>query len=113
MIPFVFALVVSGSDLRAYWAVDRKPKRSARIQRLENIRANPSVEFHVDGYDEDWGRLWWVRAAGTAREVSSSGERDRAWLALRAKYPQYAEEPSDGSIVAIEIERVQGWEGTG
>jgi PPOX class probable F420-dependent enzyme len=110
VVPFVFAVDDSaGSEPRAYWAVDRKPKRSELVQRLRNLEGNPAVEFVVDGYDEDWGSLWWVRASGNGREVSSAGERSRALRWLRAKYPQYAVEPPTGPVVAIDIERVSGW----
>ena len=111
VVPFVFALVHDGTDLRAYWAVDRKPKRSSRIQRLENLEANPAAEVIVDGYDEDWRRLWWVRAAGSGRIVGSDAERSLALEALKAKYPQYEAEPPDGPVVAIDLERITSWSG--
>src|SRR4249919_307559 len=41
VVPFVFVLVGEGSDLRAFWAVDRKPKRGPRLKRIENLAANP------------------------------------------------------------------------
>jgi PPOX class probable F420-dependent enzyme len=111
VVPFVFALVQDGSALRAYWAVDRKPKRSSRIQRLENLERNPAAEVLVDGYDEDWGSLWWVRAAGSGRVVGSDAERGLALDALRSKYPQYETEPPDGPVVAIELDRITSWSG--
>src|SRR5919204_6481466 len=41
VVPFVFALVEGpGGEPRAYWAVDRKPKRSGRLQRLRNLEGN-------------------------------------------------------------------------
>ena len=52
---------------RLYSAVDHKPKRSRALQRLENIAANPAVSLLVDDYAEDWSKLWWVRADGTAQ----------------------------------------------
>jgi PPOX class probable F420-dependent enzyme len=112
VVPFVFAILEDGDSLRAYWAVDRKPKRSSRVQRLRNIERNPAAEIVVDGYDEDWRRLWWVRAAGTGRVVDSLAEREAALAALRAKFPQYVVVSPSGPVVAIDIERVTGWEGT-
>ena len=109
VVPFVFALVESAGVPRAYWTVDRKPKRSQRLQRLRNIEANPAVEFVVDGFDEDWRSLWWVRASGTGRVVGSDDERSHALGALRSKYPQYEAEPPDGAVVAIDIARISGW----
>jgi hypothetical protein len=68
------------------------------------------VEFVVDGYDEDWRDLWWVRASGTGRVVEAPDERVTALEALTAKYPQYASEPPSGAVVAIDVERISGWE---
>lgn len=109
VVPFVFVLVEREAELLAYWAVDRKPKRSTRLQRLRNLEGNAAVEFVVDGYDEDWRALWWVRASGTGRVVHSSDERAAALGALTAKYPQYASEPPPGHVIALDIERISGW----
>jgi PPOX class probable F420-dependent enzyme len=109
VVPFVFA--VDGETV--YWVVDRKPKRSRRLTRLENIRANPSVQVVVDHYEEDWERLWWVRASGKARIL---GDRDaeearRALDLLARKYPQYASAPPQGPVVAIDLTGISGWQG--
>jgi len=109
VVPFVFALDVSSDHPRAYWVVDRKPKRSEHLERLRNIEANPTVEFVVDGYDEDWRSLWWVRASGTGRAVQADDEWSKALASLRSKYPQYEAQPPEGPVVAIDIERVSGW----
>jgi PPOX class probable F420-dependent enzyme len=111
VVPFVFALVQDGADLHAYWAVDRKPKRSSHIQRLENLERNPAAEVLVDGYEEDWRGLWWVRGAGEGRVVGSDAERSLALDALKAKYPQYEAEPPGGPVVAIDLERITSWSG--
>ena len=89
VVPFVFALVERDRDVLAYWAVDRKPKRTERLQRLRNLERNPAAEFVVDGYDEDWRALWWVRASGIARVLDDAyGERAAALDALASKYEQ-------------------------
>jgi PPOX class probable F420-dependent enzyme len=105
VVPFVF--VLDGETV--YWAVDEKPKRSRRLKRLTNIEANPNVEMVVDGYDEEWDRLWWVRASGPARILEQGGERTRALDLLRQKYPQYRVNMPRGDVVAIELVRVTGW----
>jgi PPOX class probable F420-dependent enzyme len=105
VVPFVFAL--EGSTL--YWAVDDKPKRTPRLRRLTNIAANPRVEAVVDEYDDDWSRLWWVRASGIARVLPAGEATDRARDALAGKYDQYRERPPGGPFVAIDIDRVTGW----
>ena len=94
---------------RVWTAIDAKPKSGARLQRLENIRANPRTSLLVDHYEEDWERLWWVRADGTAEVLREGNEEERAIAALIAKYEQYARSPPGGPVIAIAIERLTGW----
>jgi len=109
VVPFVFAVIDADDGPRIYWSVDDKPKRSRALQRLVNIRMHPEVELEVDRYDDDWSGLWWVRASGMAREVTSTDERERALTALAAKYPPYADHPPSGPVIAIKVKRVTGW----
>jgi PPOX class probable F420-dependent enzyme len=105
LVPIVFAL--DGDTL--YSAVDRKPKRSSRLQRIENARARPDVTILVDHYDEDWSRLWWIRLRGRARVLDDGEEHDRALALLRDKYPQYRSEPPVGPVLAVDITEVRDW----
>lgn len=105
----VFAVVGE----RIVTAVDQKPKKSPRLARLRNVAADPRVSLLVDHYDDDWSRLWWVRADGTARAVSSGAEFDEAVALLVAKYRQYRREPPIGPVIVVEIDRVAGWEAKG
>jgi PPOX class probable F420-dependent enzyme len=109
VVPFVFAVVEDQADVRLYWTVDRKRKRSQALERLRNIEHDPAVEVVVDGYDEDWGRLWWVRASGSGRVVTVPAEREKAISELRAKYPQYREEPLTGRVAVIDVAAIMGW----
>jgi PPOX class probable F420-dependent enzyme len=92
-----------------YSAVDRKPKRSRRLRRLENVRANPSVEVIVDHYEDDWTRLWWVRFRGQGRILEQGAEYDRALSLLAAKYEQYGRDPPPGPVLAIDLDDWVGW----
>jgi PPOX class probable F420-dependent enzyme len=109
VVPFVFVIVGNQRGLIAYWTVDAKPKKRGAIQRIENIEANPAIEFVVDGYDEDWAQLWWVRVTGRARVVSSAKERTKAFEALTDKYPQYRADPPVGMVIAIQVDDVTSW----
>jgi PPOX class probable F420-dependent enzyme len=100
----------SGSELVAYWAVDRKPKRSTDLKRIRNIERNPAAELVVDSYGEDWELLWWVRCSGTARVVDAVPEHAGALRALERKYPQYTAAPPTGPVVAFDIETISSWE---
>src|SRR5881398_2092607 len=99
LVPIVFAL--DGETL--YSAVDRKPKRSQTLRRIENARARPDVTILVDHYEEDWGRLWWIRLRGRARVLDEGDERERALGLLEDKYPQYRTAPPDGPVLAVDI----------
>lgn len=105
VVPFVFAIV----EGRIVSAVDYKPKRSADLRRLRNIAANPAVSVLVDQYEEDWDRLWWVRADGRGRIISEGSEYRDALAALVAKYHHYKDTPPAGPVIVVDIERVTGW----
>jgi PPOX class probable F420-dependent enzyme len=105
LVPIVFA--VDGDTL--YSAVDQKPKRSRTLRRIENARARPDVTILVDHYEEDWKRLWWTRLRGHARVLDHGHEREHALTLLAKKYPQYANEPPDGPVLAIEIIETRTW----
>jgi PPOX class probable F420-dependent enzyme len=105
LVPIVFAL--EGDTL--YSAVDRKPKRSTRLRRIENARERPDVTVLVDHYDDDWGRLWWIRLRGRARVLDEGEEREHALELLRDKYPQYRDEPPDGPVLAVDVGDVRDW----
>ncbi len=105
IVPVCFA-VAAGT---IYTAVDGKPKRTQALARLANIAAEPRVALLADRYDDDWTRLWWVRVDGDARLVRDAGERERALVALATAYPQYAEAPPAGAILAVDPRRFSGW----
>jgi len=105
VVPICFALA---GDV-VYSAVDRKPKRSPRLKRLDNIRANPGVAVLVDHYEDDWSRLWWVRLHGRARVLEGGEERERGLALLADKYPQYRAQPPVDAVIAIDLDEWQGW----
>jgi PPOX class probable F420-dependent enzyme len=105
LVPIVFAL--EGNTL--YSAVDRKPKRSSKLRRIENARARPDVTILVDHYEEDWDRLWWIRLRGRARVLDDGDERDHALALLQEKYPQYRTEPPDGPVLAVDVTEMREW----
>ena len=106
LVPIVFAL--DGDTLVS--AVDHKPKRSTSLKRLANVAENPSVSLLVDEYSEDWDRLWWARADGTARVLDpGTVEADRAVDLLAGRYPQYQTRRPGGQVLAVEVRRWSGW----
>lgn len=106
LVPICFA--VEGD--RIYSAVDHKPKRTDRLRRLANIAANPRVSMLVDHYEDDWSKLWWVRADGVGR-VAAPGvdQHARAVELLGARYEQYRQRPLAGTAIVISVSRWSGW----
>lgn len=104
VVPIVFA--VRGTVVVT--AVDRKPKQTTELRRLRDIEANGRVSLLVDHYDEDWTRLWWVRADGEARVLRGDAATEPLqWLA--EKYPQYLTQPPTGPAIRIDVTTWLGW----
>ncbi|REK37955.1 MAG: TIGR03668 family PPOX class F420-dependent oxidoreductase [Actinobacteria bacterium] len=108
--PHVVAITFAIEAERLYSMVDHKPKSTRRLQRLANIEANPHVSILVDHYEDDWGRLWWVRIDGEARVASGGEAWESARRALSAKYQQYSVRPPAGPAIVVEIGKVNWWE---
>jgi PPOX class probable F420-dependent enzyme len=106
LVPVVYAVDEAHRVLVPIDAV--KPKTTARLQRLVNLEADPRCALLVDHFDEDWTRLWWVRASGVGR-TAAPAELARAHELLASRYPQYR--PPDSIAAALLIERitVTGW----
>lgn len=107
LVPVAFAV----REDTIYSAVDAKPKRTTSLRRLANVAANPAVSLLVDHYEDDWDRLWWVRADGRGRVLdgeASEGRRAIAWL--RERYPQ---QRAIGAVLAVDVERWSGWAAAG
>jgi PPOX class probable F420-dependent enzyme len=109
LVPVTFA--VDGDTI--YTAVDGKPKTTAGLRRLDNIRRSPAVAVLADHYEEDWTALWWVRADGTASVITDPALMAGPAGLLAARYPQYAEVPLPGPIIAIQVTTWSGWTASG
>ncbi|WP_084143368.1 TIGR03668 family PPOX class F420-dependent oxidoreductase [Amycolatopsis taiwanensis] len=105
LVPVTFAV----HDDVIVFAVDHKPKTTTDLRRLRNIAVNPSVAFLADHYDDDWARLWWVRADGFATVTTDPAERVGPVDWLCAKYPQYADHPPAGPVVRVTVTAWRGW----
>jgi PPOX class probable F420-dependent enzyme len=109
VIPICFA--IAGS--RIYSPIDEKPKRAAppRLKRVRNIMENPHIALVVDDYREDWRKLWYALALGTAEVIPPHAPQHAAALrALRRKYPQYrAMRLEDRPVIGITPSRIIAW----
>jgi PPOX class probable F420-dependent enzyme len=106
LVPVTFAVI----GQRIVFVIDDKPKSTTRLRRLDNIAARPAVCVLADVYDDDWSRLWWARADGTATILAGDAE---AIDALAARYPAYAQRRPRGPVVSIAVTSWTGWAATG
>lgn len=109
VVPVCFAIV----DDSIVTVVDRKPKTTTALRRLDNVRAHPTVSLLFDHYEEDWQQLWWVRVDGTARVVDDRGTIGELVPSLVEKYPQYRSHPPVGPAIVIRPRHWVGWDGSG
>ncbi len=105
LVPVVFAM----EGDKVFTAVDHKPKRSRRLQRMRNIVSDPAVSLLADHYDDDWTQLWWVRADGMATIIDDPAQMKRGLDLLVAKYDQYLTNRPQGPVIEIAVERWSGW----
>ena len=106
VVPVVFAV---HRDV-VYTAVDAKRKSTRRLRRLTNIEGNPLVSLLVDHYEDDWNRLWWVRADGEAAIHHSGDEMATGYGLLRRKYTQYQRIALDGPVVSVVVKKWSSWQ---
>jgi PPOX class probable F420-dependent enzyme len=107
--PHLVVMTFAVDGDRVYTAVDAKPKSTRDLKRLRNIHANPRVAVLADHYEDDWTRLWWVRADATAEIVDDPAAMARPIALLRERYPQYRQAPPEGPVIALTVERWTGW----
>jgi PPOX class probable F420-dependent enzyme len=105
LVPVTFAL---DGDL-IYTTVDYKPKKSANLRRLRNIRENPRVALLADHYAEDWDELWWVRVDGWASVVEDERALQDPLDVLADRYEQYQKHRPAGPVIVIQADRWKGW----
>jgi PPOX class probable F420-dependent enzyme len=105
MVPVVFAL-----EARSIFVpVDRlKPKRTTRLQRLSNLRADPRCALLVENYSDDWDDLWWVRVHGRGSECRAE-RLAGALSALERRHPRYRDPSSIATVIELEAETITGW----
>ena len=94
--------------------IDRvKPKRSARLQREDNLEADPRGSLLIEHWDtDDWSRLWWVRA--DLRHVADPPPSltDDVAERLAQAVPQYVDKPFH-RVLVCRITAVTGWSAAG
>jgi coenzyme F420-0:L-glutamate ligase / coenzyme F420-1:gamma-L-glutamate ligase len=120
LVPICYALAPAPDPLgrAVIWSpLDEKPKASADprdLARVRDLLVLPDATLLVDRWDEDWGRLAWVRLYGRGQllepEPREVEEHAAAIDALRAKYPQYREHGLEARpVIRIAVDRIVSW----
>lgn len=104
LVPVVFVVV----DRTIVVPVDTvKAKRTTRLQRLANLVEDPRCAVLADHYEEDWSRLWWVRAHGRGAVVvaPSTEHLER----LGGRFPAYRTPGSVEATIVVAVHEISGW----
>ncbi|MEW6145593.1 MAG: TIGR03668 family PPOX class F420-dependent oxidoreductase [Thermodesulfobacteriota bacterium] len=94
--------------------VDKKKKNvlPGALKRVMNILSNPGVSLVIDGYYEDWSRLYYVLIYGFAQILEDGEEYRKSLKILARKYPQYKKmgiEEAGLPVIKIIPERIVSW----
>lgn len=105
-LPVVYAVV----DGHVGVPIDSvKPKKSSRLQREDNLAADPRGSLLVEHWDpDDWSRLWWVRADTEHVPDPDPALVERLADALAGTVRQYADKPFH-RVLACRIVNLTGW----
>ena len=116
LVPIVFA----SSSRKIYFAIDRKRKQTtAGLQRLKNLRVNPSATLIIHNYSEDWSQLSYLTVYSKAKILGADSETREKRLAsslLKEKYTQYRdqnylpEELQNTILVSLEPYKLVYWQ---
>jgi PPOX class probable F420-dependent enzyme len=104
VLPVTYAL----ADGAVWSAIDRKPKVKDVPARVEWLRREPRAGLCVDVYDDDWSKLAWVQLVGEV-DVLDLDDGPAGLDALVDKYAPYADEPPQGPLLRLEVERSMSW----
>lgn len=105
--PVVYAVSADG---HVGVPIDKvKPKSSSRLQREDNLAADPRGSLLIEHWEtEDWSRLWWVRAELEHVADPPSSLTDDLADRLAQTVPQYADKPFH-RVLVCRIVKVTGW----
>lgn len=107
--PHVVPISFAFGEETIVTAIDHKPKTTTSLQRLRNIEAAPVASVIIDHYEDDWSRLWWLRADGAARIVPDGREWEDGVERLIQKYHQYRNDAPQGPVIVISVARWTSW----
>jgi hypothetical protein len=104
VLPITYAL----ADDAIWSVIDRKPKVRDVPARVAWLRREPRAGICVDVYHEDWAKLAWVQLIGEV-DVLELDDGPAGLEALLDKYPQYGDEPPQGPLLRLDVERGMSW----
>lgn len=112
--PHVVPVCFAYDGHNIFTPLDKKPKSvpAGELRRVKNILSNPRVSLVVDGYYEDWKRLYYVLVCGLASVIESGEEYRNSLILLSRKYPQYRKmglEKAGLPIIKIVPESIVSW----
>lgn len=90
--------------------IDRvKPKSSLKLQREQNLEADPRASLLIEHWNrDDWSQLWWVRAQLRYERAASDQQATALAAQLGEAFDQYHDEPFTAMLI-LRIAGISGW----
>lgn len=85
-----------------------KPKQSKDLQRIRNVEADPRATLLAEHWDDDWSRLWWVRAELRWESEPDAQRVDALAELLAGRYSQYRDRPF-ARVLVFRLVGLSGW----
>jgi PPOX class probable F420-dependent enzyme len=112
--PHVVPVCFAYDGQYIFTPLDKKKKSvpPGGLKRVANILSNPGVSLVIDGYYEDWNRLYYVLIYGFAQILEDGDEYRNSLEILSHKYPQYKKMGLGKAglpVIKIIPERIVSW----
>lgn len=111
--PHIVPVCYAFDGIRFYIPLDEKPKKveENKLRRVRNIEARHEASLLIDQYDDDWSRLGFILARGSAGLLQPGDPlHAQALLLLRERYVQYRTmELERHMVIVITPDSVTSW----
>lgn len=108
--PRIVPVCFSYTKEKIYIPIDKKPKKTYLLARVDDIKENQNVAFIVDYYSDDWSKLSYMLVFGIAEIIQDGDEMLMASYLLNKRYPQYSEIGSEFYfMISLSPTKVKEW----
>ncbi len=111
--PYVVPVVFVFHENSFFIPLDEKVKavNARKLKRVKTIEKNPNVTLHIDKYQNDWKKLFFLMIHGKATLIDDKNSKlmDKIHKLSISKYPQYKKIGIGNSFITINPTKVTFW----